>query len=378
MARLFSDQLAMLELQCPEGTGTKAASLQRLAVAAVYRNLPLLHPWTYYRRRKQVVTNAPYGEGTIAYDATTLAVTLSGGTWPTWAASGSIIINSKVYKVDTRDSGTQLTLSSTRSPAIDVDAGTGYQLYQSEYALPADFSRMEQVVEIGSAWVLEYIPPEQMLDWAYTLFSPTRPWRFTISGAQYGPIGRMNIEFIPPPASSQTFDILYEAKPRARTLQTEATAGTVSISGSTVTGVGTTFTSAMVGCVLRTGTTTKLPTDSFGQAPFVGEYTIRSVASATSLTINETGASEASVKYLIDDYIDVDMNMCLSYFEAACLAEYMSMATMKGAIERRQLAMQLLLEAKGADHRINLHDVTPTSSLSLYATAVAPHFAPRG
>lgn len=378
MFRLFSDQVTQLADQFPESSSSKAVRLQKLAIGSAYRNLGGVHPWSYLRRRTQINTVAPYGTGTIAYTASTRIVTLTDGTWPTWAASGTLVIDSVLYKVESRDSSTQLTLVSDRCPVDNIASGTAYEIYRSEYLLPADFMRMEDIAEIGRAWDMEYIPPEEILNWARTLYNPTRPWRYTIRGAQYGPRSRMAVEFIPPPSSAQTFDVVYEAKPRARTLTAAYSTGTIAISGSTVTGTGTAFTEAMEGCVLRVGSGNEIPTDENGDNPFVAEYEILSYTSATVLTLTTTATTVTGVKFLIDDPVDVDMGPMLSYFDAACKAEYMRSNNLEGADKAYQMSIEMLKMAMGMDHRTNLRDTTPSHGLDLYQAAVSPHFAPVG
>ena len=66
--------------------------------------------------------------GTITYDQPTLAVTLSGATWPHWAANAnvSLYISNAWYDVASRDSDTQITLSS--GPASSITTGESYVL----------------------------------------------------------------------------------------------------------------------------------------------------------------------------------------------------------------------------------------------------------
>lgn len=378
MFRLFSDQITQLSDQFPESSNSKAVRLQKLAINTAYRNIGGVHPWSYLRRRAQVNTVAPYGTGTIAYTASTRVLVLTDGTWPAWAAGGTLVINSALYKVESRDSSTQLTLVSDRSPVDDIASGTSYSIYKAEYLLPADFMRLEDLAEVGRAWDMQYIPPEEILNWARTLYQPTRPWRYTVRGAQYGPRSRMAVEFIPPPSSAQTFDVVYEAKPRARTLSAAYTTGTISISGTTVTGTGTAFTDAMEGCVLRVGDANEIPTDENGDTPFSAEYEIQSVTSGTVLTLTTSATTASSVKYLIDDPVDVDSGPMLSYFDAACKAEYMRSNNLEGADKAYQMSIEALKTAMGMDHRSNLRDMTPNYGLSLYQAAVAPHFVPVG
>lgn len=72
-----------------------------------------------------------YSTGTVAYDHTGGAnerqLTLSGGTWPTWAKlPGRVFINDDWYALNTRVSDTVVTLTSGDNPGSDIAAGASY------------------------------------------------------------------------------------------------------------------------------------------------------------------------------------------------------------------------------------------------------------
>ena len=74
---------------------------------------------------------APYSTGTV--EVVDGVVTLTSGTFPTWAADGEIVIDGASYSVNTRNSSTSLTLDNL---TIDVDAGASFSLSQIDYPLP--------------------------------------------------------------------------------------------------------------------------------------------------------------------------------------------------------------------------------------------------
>jgi hypothetical protein len=105
-----------------------------------------IHDWSFLMPITTLSINAPYTTGTIAYDHTggssERLVTLSGGTWPTWAESGMIEISGSDYPVESRLSDTLFTLDSSDNPGSDVAASTSYNLHQDDYDLPDDFGRV--------------------------------------------------------------------------------------------------------------------------------------------------------------------------------------------------------------------------------------------
>ena len=106
------------------------------------------HDWSFLMPVATLSLNAAYSTGTIA--ATNGVVTLSGGTWPAWAAAGEINISVTNYAVDTRDTTTHLTLVDTSS-ASDAASSTSYSLHQDDYDLPDDFGNIMGVMTYAQA-----------------------------------------------------------------------------------------------------------------------------------------------------------------------------------------------------------------------------------
>jgi hypothetical protein len=93
------------------------------------------HLWSWMRPEASLTTSAPYSTGTVTVVAG--VATLSGGSFPTWAAQGILDVESTQYPVDSWDSATQLTLDDT---SVSVDAGTSYVLYRNAYNMESDFA----------------------------------------------------------------------------------------------------------------------------------------------------------------------------------------------------------------------------------------------
>lgn len=92
------------------------------------------HDWSFFRPIKDVTTTAPYSTGTVTVASG--VVTLSGGTFPAWAASGLFQVDSSYYSVASRDSDTQITLDST---SVTVATASSYQLGRPEIPMDAAF-----------------------------------------------------------------------------------------------------------------------------------------------------------------------------------------------------------------------------------------------
>lgn len=94
---------------------------------------------------------ASYNTGTIAITNGAATVTLSGGTFPTWAASGELLVDGQWYAISTRDSGTQLTLAANWH--LDSITGQSYVLYQDAYSLGDSVMELGPEPFYGNDWL---------------------------------------------------------------------------------------------------------------------------------------------------------------------------------------------------------------------------------
>jgi hypothetical protein len=113
------------------------------------------HKWRFLRPVTTLTLNESYNTGTVT--VVDGVVTLASGTFPSWAADGEFTVNGISYSVNTRDSGTQITLDDL---TVDADAGTTYNLEQIEYDLPDDWSGWDEP--------MTYQPGESLLRPAIT------------------------------------------------------------------------------------------------------------------------------------------------------------------------------------------------------------------
>ena len=98
------------------------------------RRVYAAHDWSFLHPVADVVTTAPYATGTITIAAG--VVTLVGGTFPSWAAAGTLKVSNRYYSVASRVSNTQITLDDT---SVTVATAATYQLARPEIALDATF-----------------------------------------------------------------------------------------------------------------------------------------------------------------------------------------------------------------------------------------------
>jgi hypothetical protein len=97
------------------------------------------HKWSFLRPVIQLTFNAPYSTGTVA--VANGLVTLTTGTWPTWAANGGELeIDGARYRVKARVSNSVVSIDNTTASEA---AGTSYTLQHARVILPQDFAGID-------------------------------------------------------------------------------------------------------------------------------------------------------------------------------------------------------------------------------------------
>lgn len=333
------------------------------AVQEAYRYLSSCYDWSYYQQRTIFPTVASYSTGTIAVDYTGGAnermVTLTDGTWPSWAAFGKITIDGTTYTVSTRESDTIITLSPNSTPQSDVASGTTYTLFRDTYQLPVDFKRLTRLMDVDNESQIEIVTSgtHQVTQLGY-FQSPGQPWQACIQGdGEY--YGSLSLSFSPPPSAIREYDLLYVRQPRPLNIEKYST-GTVTISGSstTVTGNSTTFPEDCVGSIIRISDSATEPTSVAGTSAnvanrYYAQRTITARASATSLTIDATVSTSTltAVGYVISDPIDIEHHSMFGALRMLAVAEYLRLARRAEFRAYKQDAMQEVRMAMENDSR---------------------------
>lgn len=322
------------------GTGASASRDQiRSAIQMAYRKLPTYGPWHRYTSLKRFNIKAPVSHSvTVSSDGLTLSST--DGAWPSWAAGNTITLGNTASEVESV-SGTDVTLKNPVESSYYGTTATA-TLYNDRHALPDDFispsmialvsppREIAVVTQTHAARVYRYPRVDSIPDFAYIT---------TTSNGTY-------INFIPYPTTRLDVDVAYVRKLSAITysgMDAVDSDGTISISGTSVTGTGTQFSSGMVGAVLRVGTTTDHPTDSAGFTPYVAEAVISSVSSATALTVATSLGTYTDVYYSISSILDVDDHvfsvlLALSLTELSAMIGKQIPTDLRGAILQARAA----------------------------------------
>lgn len=332
----------------------------RAAVEAGLREIVAARDWNCMQRVSRIKLNAAQTTGTVTYTESAgvypYQVTLSGATWPDWAATAQIRIGSTISEVDAVKSATVLTLRPPRVPVADIATASAYTLGREWYELPPEFVASWSPAERNAWFIGQYTPFE---DWY--LVNNYRAMTGTVRRWTIGPIpdmyGAMALYVYPWSAQTVEENLLLKVRPRTLAISGKDAycfAGTASVTsgGTAVTGSGSSFRSSMVGAVIRFSDTSTLPTGTAGSNPYVFQTTIAAVTDTTHLTLSTAAPQTFSaVKYVVSDPVDLSQPI-YDAFLRNCEKQLAYAAGMKdaGAVERYyQLALQA---AKMADNAV--------------------------
>lgn len=334
----------------------------RGSVMGAYREFHGLHAWTYYRRRGTIATEASQQTGTVTYTHSTRTVTLSGSTWPDSIEHYRLNIDGKYYTIQDKTSSTTIILPESDNPGEDVAAGTAYILYRAQYPAPADVGRGTRMFGFNNlGYSPRHVDPNTMI--AMQTLMPGTTGIIEAYTIMTDPSGQMVFEFTPIPNVRDVYRYVYVAIPRPLQLfgtAAEYVTGTVTVSGTSVTGSGTTWTDDMVGCVMRFSSTVSAPTGVEGRKnldnPYAEQSIITAVNSATSITLSSAPTGTYSgAAYSIGAPLDIDPVVAMEAFYRFCEWKYAVDVTKYGERDtRKALFERSLEEARGNDHRPGL------------------------
>jgi hypothetical protein len=211
----YADLVADLERYYGVAAGDLSAVVDRRLRDGL-RRFYMAHDWKFLRPRATLSTVAPYSTGTIEVAAG--VVTLTTGTWPSWAALGVVIVDNISYQISTRDSDSQVTLEDT---SVTIASGTTYELVQVYYNLPDSFSgELLGPLTYHPGLNESYIPVEVVDERLLRLnrqFTDTTaaPWKAALLPKTFDPTAgeRWQITFFPLPDEVYQFTYRYRIHP---------------------------------------------------------------------------------------------------------------------------------------------------------------------
>ena len=135
---------------------TQAETMATEAINEAVRYIATDRDWPWYNRTITLDFVAPYATGTVAIANGSTTVTLTGGTWPSWAAYGVLIVDGQSYAVASRSSDTVLLLEDAWG--TDALTAEGYTLARYSFDLPSGGVYSIKEVLGGNSWPYPLAP----------------------------------------------------------------------------------------------------------------------------------------------------------------------------------------------------------------------------
>lgn len=148
------------------------------AIIRSYDELTTMRDWAYYHTHARIILQAPYGTGAVTSSGAT--VTLAGGTWPSWAATGAHLkVGEEICRVASRTSDSVIVLDSGLSLKADVTSQP-FTLFRSVYALPSNFRNMDEPSDEYNWWSGLYVTPDEAMKLERVSNSSGEPYHWTV------------------------------------------------------------------------------------------------------------------------------------------------------------------------------------------------------
>jgi hypothetical protein len=201
-----SDIWAYARRMYQDHVGTKADTEIREAVDDALYMLATAKDWPWYEQLGYLPLLPSQLAGTIALTPGSPIVTLSGAAWPATLTNAELFLPDNVwYKVQSRDSGTQVTLSAAWQGEA-VTTGT-YQLAFMQYVLPADCRKINYVLR-STNWIWGPDPVSRA-----TLEVARMSWIASNTISQMWAIERDRVVLWPAPNVASMATVLYYRSP---------------------------------------------------------------------------------------------------------------------------------------------------------------------
>ncbi len=333
------------------------------AVQAAYRQVHHEKAWRYFNTLGRLNIVAQQTTGTVSY-ATDGTLTLTGATWPSWARYGTVRlenVNYKVAELDTTTPATILTLDGTFRPSAAL-TGVEYAIWQSEYRLPPDLTKIVELHDANGAWSASYVSPNEWLRRTRTSHQTGGPFCWTVTGME-DLYSSMSVRLSTVPTSATTLDFLYNRAPRplkydgyARfSSQGSDKIETYSDGVTHDVALNVSLTSDIIGSVFRVGGDASNPPGGLGDPYQYSDQRIVTTVSAAEILFDDrlsVGGSAAGA-FTVSDPVDLPTYL-LTAFRRRCEYE-MAIRTADSKAEDRALERYhiSLVQAMEADSQFS-------------------------
>lgn len=287
----------------------------RTAIHKAYAEVTQIRDWSYYHVHGRIITQAPYSTGTVTSSGTT--VTLTGGSWPSWAATGAYLkVGEEICRVASRTSNSIIVLDSVLTLKANV-AAQPYTLYRTLYPLPSDFRNLDEPSDEYNWWSGLYLTPDQAMKMERVSNSSGEPYHWTI--LKDPDSTGWAIKLLGYPTKAETIDFMYRRTARPiKYSGHEAVARVTNAAGGATGGVdpyeihtsGKAWPADMVGSIIRIGDSATYPGPIESLTPYSVERKIEAISDLNTTRdliqiTSQLPVNFAASKALVTDPIDI-------------------------------------------------------------------------
>lgn len=281
----------------------------RTAIHKAYAEVTQIRDWAYYHVHGRIVTQTPYSTGTVTSSGST--VTLTGGTWPSWAATGAYLkVGEEICRVASRTSNSVIVLDSVLGLKANITAQP-YTLYKTVYALPSDFRNLDEPSDEYNWWSGIYITPDEAMKLERVSNSSGEPYHWTI--IKDPDSAGWAIKVLGYPTQAETIDFTYRRTARPIRWSGHETAARFAAlsrsSANTIYSSAETFLTGMAGSILRLSANGNFPGPIESMTPYDQEFLITAFLAESAIAVSPDPSSVSGVAGLVTDPIDVAPHM---------------------------------------------------------------------
>lgn len=289
--------------------------------------------WHYNRTPFVIETDAPQTSSTVSWSASTRQLSITSGTFPSWAGYGTMHVEGVgVADVWHRLDSATLEFASDQSFGDQTISAASYTLFRDRYQLPFSVRQVGEPIEFTSGWNPRHVDLGQLLH--HRALSPQTgtPIMYSLARDASSP-GSAMLYLYPAPDTSALWSMTINRSPRQIFIwgtETDASAGTIALSDGSANIAGTeqswvNLGRKLIGSVIRWGTsTTQLPTGPEGEYPYREQSMIARTSGSDTLVMPAnftlTEYTPTGLKYRISDPVDLEAST-LQAFWTRCKLE---------------------------------------------------------
>ena len=352
----LSDLVHRMTLRVSGEPTKRAQAMYVRAIQDAIRSLPSKADWTYYMRQARFTASPTQGM-TIAYDHTggteeRLVTITSGDAWPADATYGEIRVGENTYRVGRRLNDVQVTLEDDFSLRSDFVGDVTWE--RRAYQFSRELTKVHYVKNLTVDRIVPYLPVSDFMESVDTMWGQGSPDVFTWMN-HGNTFGSPEFVLLPAPLRNDIYEVSATVSPLIPKINIVGGPDLVCASGSsTVTSDTNTFTSKLVGCVMRISGDGTPPIDFDGEN-YDFQAFVTEVVDDSTLKLSESVPFSGERGYAMSSPIEVDAAVMLEHLEDEAYHQYTKNHDHKSIQQAKMNARESLIMALSRNNKVSLN-----------------------